>query len=87
VNTSVSYDVSTGQRSTWGFLCDPDDERYEYQSLFKLFLDPNYVDDSEYAPSVTEAQTWYRDYLSSLYEYISDRLDSRDQRFRQKHIE
>lgn len=87
VNTSVSYDIHTGNRISWGFLCNPDDERYEYNALFKLYLDPEYKDAIEDAPSTAEAQTWYRDYLACLYQYISKWFDSTDPRFMQKRVE
>lgn len=36
-------------------------------SVFKLYLDPDFKDAVEDAPSVVEAQSWYRDYLAQLY--------------------
>lgn len=51
VETSVSYDDNTGDLATWGFLSNPDDERFEYNSFFKLHLDPNHRVSSKGASS------------------------------------
>jgi len=67
VDTSISYDLRSGQPTTWGFLCNPDDERYEYNSLFKLYLDPYHKDHGPNPPSTEDARQWYRDYLVFLY--------------------
>ena len=70
VDSSVSYEISTGNRTTWGFLCNPDDDRYEYNALFKSNLDPDYKDPIEGGPTCEEARCWYRDYLHFLSRYL-----------------
>jgi hypothetical protein len=88
VDTSVSYDIHTSQITSWGFLCNPDDERFEYNALFKLYLDPEFKDANiEDAPTVAEAQAWYRDYLACLYRYITRYFEDLMPRFDTKKIE
>jgi len=87
VDSSISYDINTGERTSWGFLCNPDDDRYEYNALFKLNLDPEYKDPIEGAPSCAEARGWYRDYLACLYECIMRHFQSTIPRFAGKRIE
>ncbi|KAK5112470.1 hypothetical protein LTR62_004227 [Meristemomyces frigidus] len=70
VETAISYDLRTGHQSSWGFLCNPDDDRYEYNSLFKLYLDAHHQDATPNPPSLAEVQRWYEDYLRCLYGYI-----------------
>jgi hypothetical protein len=84
----VSYDIHTSQITSWGFLCNPDDERFEYNALFKLYLDPEFKDANiEDAPTVAEAQAWYRDYLGCLYRYITRYFEDLMPRFDTKKIE
>lgn len=73
--------------TTWGFLCNPDDERYEYNALFKLNLDPEYVDPIEGAPTTAEARAWYQDYLSCIYRYINKYFSDTLPRFAGKRID
>ena len=87
VDSSVSYDGKTGQFASWGFLCDPDDEDYEYNALFKLNLDPDYKDPIQGAPPCQEARGWYQDYLASLYSYIMAHCVETMPRFQSKRIE
>jgi hypothetical protein len=87
VDSSISYDFYTGQITSWGFLCNPDDERFEYNALFKLYLDPDYKDYIEEAPSTLEARTWYHDYLSCLYRYIMQYFTDTIPKFSRKRIE
>ncbi len=87
VDSSVSYDIHNGTLSTWGFMCNPEDERYEYNALFKLNLDPEYQDPIEGAPSCQEARKWYQDYLRSLYNYIMRYFADTVPRFASKRIE
>ena len=87
VESSVSYDVHTGHLTTWGFLCNPEDERFEYNALFKLNLDPDYKDPIEGAPSNQEARGWYQDYLGGLYRYVMQYFHDTVARFQSKRIE
>lgn len=86
VDTSVSYDFNDKLR-TWGFLCNPDDEEREYNSLFKLYLDPNFEDGTPDPPSFQDAERWYLDYLSCLYSCIMQYLGHRITRFVARKIE
>lgn len=87
VETSVSYSLSTGRLSSWGFLCNPDGDQYEYNSLFKLHLDPSHEDTADDAPTIEEAQRWYQDYLSCLYSYIIKFFKETTARFDSKKVE
>ncbi|KAK5119541.1 hypothetical protein LTR85_007369 [Meristemomyces frigidus] len=87
VETSVSYDLQSGKLGSWGFLCDPDDDGYEYNSLFKLNLDPGHEDATGDAPSTAEAQHWYSDYLSCLYSYIMKFFKESTPRFFSKKVD
>ena len=87
VDSTVSYDVAAGTLASWGFLCNPDDDRVEYNALFKLNLDPDYKDPIEGAPSTNEARTWYRDYMSCLYQYVMRHFTDTIPRFQSKRVE
>ncbi|QIX01435.1 hypothetical protein AMS68_006952 [Peltaster fructicola] len=87
VDTCVSYDGQTGELAAWGFLCNPDDEKFEFNELFKLYLDPDYKDASPDSPSMQDARTWFRDYLSCLHKYINRYFQETMPRFEQKRTE
>lgn len=87
VDTAISYDVKTGEIANWGFLCNPDDVRYEHNELFKLYLDPNYQDPTGSGPTLEEARTWFRDYLSQLRTYINQHFERSIARFATKRVE
>lgn len=87
VDTSVSYATGTQTLRNWGFECNEDDESVEVEKLFKLFLDPRYVDMSGYAPAFHEAQQWYRDFMGCLYHCIVGYLRDRIAHFQSKKIE
>lgn len=87
VDTAISYDMSTGAPSRWGFLCDPDDESCEHNELFKLYLDLQYVDESGIAPSIEQAQMWFRDYMHCLHTYINRHFSETVPRFEKKRME
>lgn len=87
VDTRISYDLTTNKVKSWGFLCDPSDEDCELNELFKLYLDPQYEDDTGVAPPVAQAQTWYCDFLRCLHTFITRYFDERDPRFGSKRVE
>ena len=87
VDSTVSYDIETGNLTTWGFLCNPEDERFECNQYFKLVLDPDYKDSSEHAPSNEEAMMWYEDYLRCLYKYLMRHFSDTMPRFASKRID
>ena len=87
VDSCVSYDIHSGRVSTWGFLCNPDDEEFEYNSLFKLYLDPEHTDHFEDPPSAVETRTWYHDYLSCLHRYIIQHFEDSIPNFARKKVE
>ena len=87
VDSTVSYDVHSDNLTSWGFLCNADDDRFEYNALFKLNLDPDYKDPIEGAPSTTEARKWYQDYMRCLYGYIMKHFADTIPRFSSKRIE
>ncbi|KAK3672450.1 hypothetical protein LTR78_007757 [Recurvomyces mirabilis] len=87
VDTALSYAAATGDLRNWGFECDEDDHTVDVNKLFKLFLDPRYVDLSGFAPAHGEAQQWYCDYLACLYHCIMRFLSERVGHFSSKKIE
>ena len=88
VDSCICYDIATrAPTRLWGLLCNPDDERFEFNALFKLNIDPEYTDPIEDAPSCEEAQTWYRDYLGCLYRYLKLHFSDNIPRFAQKKVE
>ncbi|KXT18312.1 hypothetical protein AC579_958 [Pseudocercospora musae] len=87
VDTAIAYDLKSGQLENWGFLCNPDDETCEFNELFKLYLDPNYEDPTGIAPSIEQAQGWFRDYMNCLHKYINRHFDETIPRFEIKRIE
>ncbi|KAK5679136.1 hypothetical protein LTS10_008795 [Elasticomyces elasticus] len=88
VDTAIGYAAGTQHVRSWGFECgDEDDATMDVEKLFKLFLDPSYVDTSGYAPTHLKAQQWYRDFLAELYQCIIRFLHDRVARFDAKSIE
>lgn len=87
VDTVVSYDVESRALASWGFLCSYQDDRYEQNELFKLYLDRNYNDPTGSGPTLDEARTWFRDYLSCLRKYILQHLEQSMTRVASKRIE
>lgn len=87
VDTAVSYDIKSGALNTWGFLCNPEDEKFEFNELFKLYLDPNHEDPTGIAPTVNEAQGWFRDYMKCLYQYIDKHFKETLPRYDTKRVE
>ncbi|KAK4902200.1 hypothetical protein LTR27_001103 [Elasticomyces elasticus] len=87
VDTAIGYAAGTQQVRSWGFECDEDDVTVDVQKLFKLFLDPTFVDTSGFAPTHLQARQWYRDFLAKLYQCIINFLRDRVARFEAKRIE
>lgn len=88
VDTCVSSNVSTGEPVTWGFLSDAEDERYEYNALFLLNMNPDYRDPIVVgAPTYQEAQMWYQQYLTFLYRYLIQYFSDTMPRFNAKTVE
>ncbi|KAK4542172.1 hypothetical protein LTR36_007019 [Oleoguttula mirabilis] len=87
VDTAVSYGADTQVLHSWGFECDEDDDTVEVNKVFKLFLDPSFVDTSGCAPPHDEVQQWYRDYLTCLYHGIMRYFQDRIPRFASKNVE
>ncbi|KAK6441672.1 hypothetical protein LTR95_002088 [Oleoguttula sp. CCFEE 5521] len=86
VDTSISYDVRTGQLKGWGFLCDHDDDGEEVNQYWKLNLDPAYVglpDD----PAHEVAAKWYRDYMFCIREHTLGFLRDSFPHFDRKNVE
>ncbi|KXT02455.1 hypothetical protein AC578_7826 [Pseudocercospora eumusae] len=87
VDTSISYDLKSDKLKNWGFLCNPDDETCEFNELFKLYLDPHYEDPTGIAPSIEQAQSWFRDYLHCLHRYINRHFNETTPRYEIKRVE
>ncbi|KAM3417238.1 hypothetical protein BST61_g5497 [Cercospora zeina] len=87
VDTCVAYDARFQSLRNWGFECNENDPESDVHRLFKLFLDPHYIDDSGFAPLRGEAQHWYVDYLTCLYGFTKEYLQDRMARFGLKNVE
>lgn len=87
VATQISYDSQTGERTTWGFLCDLADPGLQTERFFKLYIDPVYRDKFPDAPTVLEARRWYRDYLECIYGAITQFFSESHPRSMSKNIE
>ena len=72
VPSQLKYDTTNKHVQSWGFLCESDNNDTEIVDCFKLHLDPEYADPRPDAPSSDNARRWYKDYLRSLHEYISE---------------
>jgi hypothetical protein len=88
VDSKIAYN-STGQIVSWGFMADTcqGSEHYRCEELFKLYLDPDFNDPNEGAPSVQEARKWFTDYLSCLCQSIDRHLRDTIPRYDSKHVE
>lgn len=70
VDSTIAYDEATDRPSAWGFRCNVEDERFEVQSLFKLWMDKTYQDFSDDSPTLEEAHRYYTDYMCFLYQHV-----------------
>ena len=64
-----------------------DDERFECNELFKLYLDSDYKDPNGNAPSTDEARRWYRDYLHCVHRFLVQHFTEIIPRFINKRVE
>ncbi|GIZ49319.1 hypothetical protein CKM354_001235100 [Cercospora kikuchii] len=87
VDTCIAYDARFQSLRSWGFECNENDFGTDVNKLFKLFLDPRFIDESGFAPAYSEVQRWYVDYLSCLYAYVKSYLQERMARFALKNVE
>ena len=74
VPTRFQYKENSREIKAWGFLCDLESEEADVQEIFKLYLDPEYVDPRAYAkiPTLEEARQWFQDFLRCLHDHIED---------------
>jgi hypothetical protein len=88
VDTKISYDA-TGKIVNWGFMVDAslNSQNQRYEELFKLYLDPDFKDPYEGAPSFQEARIWFTDYLSCVYRAVTRHLNDTIPRYSSKHVE
>ncbi|OJD32669.1 actin-like atpase domain-containing protein [Diplodia corticola] len=90
VMTAVAYHSHSHQAQAWGFLCDTISESnrdIRIEELFKLYLDPTYVDTDPQSPSVQDAQIWFQAYMRFLHEYLEDYFFTRFPRWRNQRAE
>ncbi|OQV00389.1 hypothetical protein CLAIMM_05890 [Cladophialophora immunda] len=88
VDSKIAYD-SNGEIVSWGFMVDTCrvGDNFRVEELFKLYLDPDFRDPYEGAPSVREAQRWFTDYLSCLYQAVERHLRDTIPRYESKSVE
>ena len=89
VPTILGYNGRTGGVETWGCLCDLEhDHDLNYQQLFKLNLDPDHKDPGVVnAPTVEQAQRWFRDYMRCLHDHVKGHFDDRFPHWTSKKVE
>ena len=76
VRTVASYDPQTGTLLNFGFDLEShlNNDVIE-QDGFLYFMNPEFKNRPEGAPSTVQAQTFYKDFLSCLYGHLSRRLN------------
>ncbi|KAL0259279.1 hypothetical protein SLS55_006784 [Diplodia seriata] len=71
VATTISYCDGKQDPVSWGFQAESGyGEGTDTQRDFKLFLDPAYQNGCHGAPTPTEAEQYFRDYLHCIYKFI-----------------
>lgn len=83
----LAYDKRSGHLATWGFTADPHNPDFRIEENFKLFLDPEFRDGSQNAPTLENARQWYIDYLASIYQSINRYFGERIPRWNNKYVE
>jgi hypothetical protein len=63
------------------------DDHYRYEELFKLYLDPDFNDHYDGAPSLTEARGWFADFLSCIYRAVDRHLQETIPKYTTKNVE
>ncbi|KAK5086586.1 hypothetical protein LTR05_003754 [Lithohypha guttulata] len=88
VDSKVAY-TEGGEIAAWGFAADEgfgiDSQRCE--EFFKLYLDPEFRDAMEDAPSLQEARRWFTDYLSCLYRTVDRHMNDTIPKYSSKRVE
>lgn len=88
VDSKIAYD-STGKIASWGFMVNDIQvsKDYRYEELFKLYLDPDFKDPYEGAPSLEDARTWFTDYLSCIYRAVDRHLRDTIPKYASRRVE
>ncbi|PLB51203.1 actin-like ATPase domain-containing protein [Aspergillus steynii IBT 23096] len=84
VPSRLRYDPVTGQVQTWGFQCEPGSDA---KGVFKLNLDPHFVDSRPYPPSRQDAMRWFTDYVHCVYRYVVSYFARTFPRFASRNVE
>lgn len=63
------------------------DDHYRYEELFKLYLDPDFKDYYDGAPSLVEARVWFTDFLSCIYRAVDQHLQETIPKYNMKNVE
>lgn len=77
VPSRLAYNKATRKLQAWGLYCPDHDPSLDLQELFKLNLDPDYVDPYEFAPTTEQARVWYVDYLNCVRQHLVYHFASR----------
>lgn len=87
VDTKIAYNAN-GNIAGWGFAIDETDPVFDtIEEYFKLYLDPDFVDSVEDAPSLQDARKWFVDYLTCLFKTIDRYLNDVVPQYRSKKVE
>lgn len=86
VITHVGYDEHE-RLCNWGFLSGADGKRITLEKEFKLYIDPMFWDDNPHRPAHPEAMKFYKDYMTSLHNYIEQFFSQSIVSWHQKNVE
>ncbi|KAJ5573622.1 uncharacterized protein N7459_008049 [Penicillium hispanicum] len=76
VQTCIEYAPGSSKPKSWGYLCNQEDVEANIKEFFKLHLAPQYRDNHSKGPSRREAQQWFQDYISCIYEHVVTHLNA-----------
>lgn len=86
VPTQVSYNPD-GSLRKWGFLCDGEEDHFATKSLFKLYINPEFVDQYPNPPTTQQALMWFKDYLQCLHEFVEQHFSNTIPRWGKRKVE
>ncbi|THC99983.1 hypothetical protein EYZ11_000562 [Aspergillus tanneri] len=84
VPSRLRYDPMSGHVQSWGFQCDA---ASDVKELFKLNLDPHFVDPRPEAPTRIESMKWFTDYIHCVYRYVVSHCSRSFPRFDSRQVE
>lgn len=87
VDTKIAYNAN-GNIAGWGFAIDETDNTLEtIEEYFKLYLDPDFINTVNEAPSLDQVRAWFVDYLGCLFKTINRYLNDVIPRYSSRRVE